>query len=473
MTRLRTLALACALVIGAGALAACGGGGDDGGGGGGGGAASGDCPIGAIDEARADGGDKVEMTMWHSMTRENETTLQGLADAFNSAQDDVEVKLVNQPSYDETNEKFRAGLTSGDLPDLIQMEDIFTQQMIDSQSVLPAQACVDAENYDMSDFLPRVVDYYTVEDTLWPMPFNVSNPVLYYNKNAFADAGLDPEAPPTSLDELRAASESIKAAGYEYGLALKVEGWYLEQWFAKAGEQYVDNGNGRDARATAVDFDNETGLEIFEFLSDMVADGLAVTNERIGAGAIDNYLAVANGKAAMTIDTSAALGTIDALLSGGQFPNVSLGVGDMPGPEGEGGVLVGGGALYILNDSSPEKQEAAWRFAQFLNEPENMAAWAAGTGYIPIRESSVDEPVLQQRYAELPELKVAYDQLLAGENNLATAGPVIGDYRGVRDVVEEAENQMFIEGKDPQDALTDAKNEADSVIADYNDRLGV
>lgn len=472
MLRHRFLTLAAVLATASTALVACGGGGgDDGGGGGGGGGASGaECPIGAIDEA---GGGPVEITMWHSMTRENEAELQALAEEFNSSQEDVVVSLVNQTSYDETNEKFRAGLTSGDLPDLIQMEDIFTQQMIDSQAALPAQACIDAENYDLSDYIPRVVDYYTVEDTLWPMPFNVSNPVLYYNKAAFEQAGLDPEQPPTSLEELRSASEQITASGYEYGLALKVEGWYLEQWFAKAGVEYVDNGNGRDARATAVEFDNDPGLELFEFLSGMVADGLAVTNERIGAGAIDNYLAVANGKAAMTIDTSAALGTIDALLFSGQFPGVTLGVGNMPGPDGEGGVLVGGGALYMMNQSSPEKQEAAWRFAKFLNESENMAEWAAATGYIPIRESSVNEPVLQERYAELPELKVAYDQLLAGADNVATAGPVIGDYRGVRDVVEEAENQMFIEGKDPQDALDDAKSGSDAVIADYNDRLGV
>ena len=68
--------------------------------------------------------------------------------------------------------------------------------------MLPAQACVEADKYDLSDYLERVVDYYTVEDTLWPMPFNVSNPVLYYNKSAFRAAGLDPEQPPSTLDEV-------------------------------------------------------------------------------------------------------------------------------------------------------------------------------------------------------------------------------------------------------------------------------
>ena len=74
--------------------------------------------------------------------------------------------------------------------------------MIDSASVLPAQACVDADNYDMTDYIERVVDYYTVDNMLWPMPFNVSNPVLYYNKAAFERPASIPNKPPTTLDEI-------------------------------------------------------------------------------------------------------------------------------------------------------------------------------------------------------------------------------------------------------------------------------
>ena len=97
------------------------------------------------------------------------------------------------------------------------------------------------------------------------MPFNISNPVLFYNKKMFAAAGLDPEKPPVSLDELRADSEAIVYSGAAtYGLALDSGfdcggGWYIEQWFAKAGEFYADNENGRTARATKVLYNNPTG----------------------------------------------------------------------------------------------------------------------------------------------------------------------------------------------------------------------
>ena len=133
--------------------------------------------------------------------------------------------------------------------------------MIDSQAVIPAQACVEADDYDTSDFLTRVTDYFTVEDTLWPMPFNVSNPVLYYNKALFTQAGLDPETPPTTLDEITTASQKIVDAGAApHGWALKLDPWLLEQWTAMAGKEFVDNGNGRDVARDQGDVRQRRGL---------------------------------------------------------------------------------------------------------------------------------------------------------------------------------------------------------------------
>ena len=426
------------------------------------------CPLKALDNA--DG--TVEITFWHAMTRANEETLIRLTDAFNASQDKVRVSLVNQTTYEDTVEKFRNALATGEIPDVAQLPETFLQQAIDSQAILPVQACVDADEYELSDYLPRVVDYYTVEDTLWALPFNVSNPVLYYDKNAFIAAGLDPEQPPQTLDEVRAASEAITASGYPAGFALKIDAAFFEHFLAKSGKPYVNSGNGREERATEVAFDNKQGREYFTWMSEMVADGLAVTNARTGASGIDNYLAIGNRQAAMTVDSIAGLGTIAQVLGSGQFSHVDLGVAPMPGPIGKGGVLVGGAAFYIMKDTSDEKQAAAWEYAKFMNTPENVAEWAAGSGYIPIRESSVEMPVFQQRLAEIPEFIVGYDQLKEGKSNLATAGPVIGDYLGVRSVVDEEVTRMFSEGSKPKAALKAAKKGSDAIIQDYNERVG-
>jgi sn-glycerol 3-phosphate transport system substrate-binding protein len=448
--------------------AACGGGDDDGGGGGG--AAAGDLPSCPVD-ALAGATKPVDITVWHAFNDRVGPPFVDLVNEFNSSQDEVEVKLVAQGSYKDNFQKFKAGLESGDLPDMVQIEDTGTQQMIDTGVVLPAESCIEADDYDTSAYLPRILDYYSAKDVLYPAYFNVSNPILYFNETAFTRAGLDPANPPATLAELRSASEQLKAAGYPYGFALKTDPWFLEQWSAKGGATYVDEENGRRERADAVTWD-ETAQEIFDWMADMVDSGLAITSPNEGPGEIDHFLALREGRAGMTIDTSAALGAITAVIESGEGGNVVLGNGAMPGPEGDGGVLVGGGAFYISNRSSDEKQAAAWKLAKFLGEPENVAYFSAGTGYVPIREDAVGDADLQARWAETPGFQIAYDQLTEGPDNVATAGPLIGDYQGVRDAVLAAMEQMFTQDKAPKPALDDARTRADGAIEEYNSRIG-
>ena len=430
---------------------------------------SGKCPVGAAKKA----GDKpVEVQFWHAMTRENETTLQELTDQFNSSQSDVKVTLVNQVSYEALFDKYKAALGGGDLPDLVQLEDTSLQGAIDSQSVLPIEACVKADKYSTKDFIPRTIDYYTVEDTLYGMPFNVSNPVFYYNKQAFEKAGLDADNPPTTLDGIKDAAQKLVDSGTTTsGYAIKLDPWYLEQWLAKAGKVYVNNGNGRSSRATAAEFDNPTGVEIASFLKEMVDEGLAINTGK-PEGNVDNLLAIGNDNAAMTIDSSASLGTITSVLGSGQFPNVTIGVAPMPGPVGKGGILVGGAALYITKDAAPEKQDAAWQYIKFLVDPEQQATWGAGTGYVPIRKSATKLPAIQDLWATQPFYKVAYDQLVTGVNNDATAGPVIGPYQQIRDNVIDELNAMLTQGKSAKAAIKAAAQGATTEIDDYNARVG-
>ena len=427
------------------------------------------CPLAALKKATK----PVEITMWHSMNRANGDTLQQLTDAFNSSQSDVKVNLVNQIDYNQTFTKYKAGLASGDLPDIVQLQETEQQQIIDTGTVLPAGVCAKADKYSFSDFLPRIVSYFTVQGTQYAMPFNNSGPVLYYNKKAFTAAGLDAEKPPTTLDEMRSAAEKLKANGVEAPLGLKTEPGYFEHWRAMADKLYVNNSNGRKARATKTVFNDSTGRQIFSWMSGMVKDGLATTNADLGTGTFDNLLGIRSGSHAMAIDTSAALGTISSVLSAGNDPNIELGVAPMPGPSHKGGVLVSGGALYMVNKSKPEKQAAAWKYLKFLDQPENMTTWAIGTGYIPIRKSSAASTEMTTYWAQNPTYKVAYDQLLTGPTNAATSGSVIGQYTGVRDAVRDAENSMFLEGKDPKSALKAASDNATTAIDDYNSKLGL
>jgi sn-glycerol 3-phosphate transport system substrate-binding protein len=466
----RFAALAGALVV---ALTGCGGGSD----GDGGTTATGsqqslpNCPLDALDDANK----PVEITYWHAMTRANEDELNRLTREFNAQQQDVRVTLSASASYTDNTTRFKAGLSTGKLPDLMQGEDSSLQILIDSQSVLPAASCLKADGADTSDLIPRVVAYYSVNDVLYAMPFNDSNPILYYNKAVFRRAGLDPEQPPRTFDEVEADARTIVQSGAaQFGIALKTDSWPVEHWLAKAAQTIVDHDNGRTARAEKVTFDDPTGISIFQWFDDMVASKLALST---GTSELDHYLAVGNGRAAMTIDTSAALGTISQLFAAGQFENVQLGVGPMPGPTSpDGGVLVGGAANYIVSSSAPEKQAAAYEFAKYLASAKVQSEWAAATGYVPVSKSSATMSPLAERYAQEPEYKVAYDQLLDGPENAATAGPVLGPYgsarEGLRGAIVDALSAM-LEGKlTPPEAVAQAAEQADAAIADYNERIG-
>jgi sn-glycerol 3-phosphate transport system substrate-binding protein len=429
------------------------------------------CPLAALQKAKK----PVQITLWHGLTQANEQALQQLASQFNSSQTAVHVSLVNQTSYMEDLNKFKAGLSTGDLPDIVQIEDTGLQQMIDTRAILPAASCIKADHYQgqLSDFLDRVVQYWSVKGVLYPMPFNISNPVFLYNKKAFVKAGLDPNAPPTTLDQVMADAQKLKASGAvtKAGYGLKTDPWFLEQWLAKAGDPYVNHGNGRQARATKTQFTNAAGNQVFSWMSQMTSSGLAVVNNDL-TNPFDNLLGIGNGNQAMTIDTSATLGTITQLLNSGQYPNVDLGVAPMPGPVGKGGVLVGGAAMYMSNKSSPEKQAAAWQFLKFLDSPETQATFGAASGYVPLRKSAVSMPAIQQLWAKIPGYKVAYDQLTTGVSNVATAGPVIGDYLGARAAVRNAEESMFTSGTKSKAALIAAAKNADAAISAYNARVG-
>lgn len=428
------------------------------------------CPLSALNKASG----TVELTFWHSMTRANEQTLQGLTDAFNSSQSKVKVNLVNQIDYVQTFTKYKAGLASGDLPDIVQLQETDQGQMIDTGTVLPASVCAKADKYSFSDYLPRVISYFTVKGTQYAMPFNTSGPVFYYNKKAFSAAGLDPTKPPTSFAEVRADAEALKKNGVEAPLGLKTEPGYFEHWRGLANALYVNNSNGRKAAADQAVYNDKTGRQIYTFLSGMVKDGLATTNPDLGTGNFDNLLGIRSGSHAMAFETSAALGTISSVLSAGNDPNIDLGVAPLPGPTGnsKGGVLVSGGELFMVNKSAPEKQAAAWEYLKFLDDTANMTKWAIGTGYLPIRKSSAASADMQAYWAQNPYYKVAYDQLVNGPTTVATSGSVIGNYTGVRDAMRDAENSMFLNGTSPKQALAAAAKNATAAMQDYNSRIG-
>lgn len=423
------------------------------------------CPLAALRSAKG----KVDIDFWEAMKTANATTLQALTARFNASQHKVHVTLVQQGSYTTTWLKFQAGLSNHQLPALAQFTQTDLQGAIDTRAILPAQSCIDASHYATKDYVPRILSYYRADGAQQALPFAVSGPVVYYNKQAFTAAGLDPTTPPATLPAYMADAKALTAHGSGTGLVL--DSWHLETWLATAGKLFVDHGNGRRGRATKAAFNTATGRLIWTDLDRLVTSGDAVTNPSTGTDAVDNLLGMGTGKYGMTIDSSADLGTISELLK--THPNVTLGVGPFPllGTKPVGGVEPGGSALYISNRVPAAQQAAAWTYETFLDSPASQATWAAGTGYIPVRKSSVTTPTIRNLWRTDPGFKVAYTQLVQGPTTLATSGAVIGPYATVRKDVLTAEESMYQSGASPAHALEQAAREVNTAIASYNQRV--
>jgi sn-glycerol 3-phosphate transport system substrate-binding protein len=361
------------------------------------------------------------------------------------------------------------------------MPEYMVQQMVDSQSVVPADACVKSSGYDTSAFLATGLGAYATQGVQWSIPFNISNPVLFYNRKMFTAAGLDPDKPPVSLDDLRADSQAIVQSGAaKYGLALDSGfdsggGWYIEQWFAKAGEFYADNQNGRSARATKVLYDNPVGQSLLTLMQSMITDGLAV-NVGDNAGGIDNLLKLADNAepAAMTISTSAGIGGVLAVLAGGQFPQIApddLGIAAMPGPDGKPGALVGGASLWVVDTGDDVRTAASWDYSTFLTAAQQQSEWSSATGYLPVRTDALTLDPLKTTWTTDPRFKVPYDQLLSSPDVPTSVGPILGPLREVRTVTAQGVAAIF-GGADVAATLAASAAQADALIADYNSRNG-
>ncbi len=144
------------------------------------------CPVDALDGVTS----PVEITFWHGLGSVLETTLTDLTEEYNASQDKVRVNLENQGGYNQTIDKYVQSRQRS-RPEMVMFPEYMVQQIADSESVIPIGACIEASGFDTTPFLPRTLLAYQTEGVQWSMPFNVSDPVLYYNRKVFEAAGLD------------------------------------------------------------------------------------------------------------------------------------------------------------------------------------------------------------------------------------------------------------------------------------------
>lgn len=474
------IALITAAALAAGSLAGCGSGSGTGNGNNGTstGSASSDTAAGSTGNAQGAAGTDTSagtqalssdvsaqgqtITFWHSMGGVNGEAIDYLVNKFNTENDlGIKVEAQYQGSYDDAINKLRSAQIGNMGADLVQIYDIGTRFMIDSGWVIPMQELIDGDGWDISQIEPNIAAYYTVGDTLYSMPFNSSTPILYYNKDMFEKAGITEV--PDSLPAIAEAGDTLmQKGGAGEVISLAIYGWFFEQFTCKQGQNYVNNGNGRQDVATAVEFDsNGAGVKTLAAWKALSEAGYAPNVGRGGDAGLADF---SSGKSAMTLGSTASLKQILNDVNGkfevgtAYFPKVS--------PEDQGGVSIGGGSLWALNNEDPAKEKAVWEFVKFLVSGESQAYWNAQTGYFPVTTAAHEDPVFQENIKTYPQFMTAIDQL--HDSTPQSAGALLSVFPEARQIVEtEIENMLNGNGS-PEDSVAKIAKEINRSIEDYN-----
>lgn len=409
----------------------------------------------------------VQITFWHAMSGKNGQALNKMVNDFNSSHKDIKVTAQFQGKYDEEINKLKSAEKANGAPDIAQVYDIGTRFMIDSKWAVPMQTLIDNDKYDTSSLEPNLLSYYTIDKKLYSMPFNSSTPIVYYNKNAFKEAGLDPNKPPKTFEELEKDAKALTkkdSSGNvtQYGFSMAIYGWFFEQFLVKQGKDYANNGNGRTSSATAVDFDkNGGGLNVLNEWKKLVQSGYA---GNFGRNEDDTENAFIAGKTAMYIESTADL-TSDLSAIGGRF---DLGTAALPSFDGidNGGVSIGGASLWVLKNKDTAKQKAAFEFIKYMVSPEEQAYWNTQTGYFPVTKKAYDQQIVKDNLKKNPQFKTAIDQLHASPKT--AVGALMAVFPEARQDVESNIEQMLQNKQTPQEAVDNSAKAINESIDNYN-----
>ncbi|WP_240695255.1 ABC transporter substrate-binding protein [Thermus caldilimi] len=413
---------------------------------------------------------KVVIQFWHSMGGTLGEATQELVNRFNASQDKVEVKAQYAGTYDDGINKLLAALRSKNPPHLVQVYDIGTQILVDSQGAIPVQDFIQRDRIDLNRFIRQPLNYYTVGGRLQSMPFNSSTPLVYFNLNALQEAGIKPKQEWTFEELADVARKLTKrdASGkvVRYGIALADYGWFLEQISYNNGFYYCNNENGRKAPATEVNLDNPAVEKYFNWFLSLYKEGVLLY---VGRRTADSQSAFATGKAAITFDSTAVLAGITRTV-GGKF-RIYTGYFPYFQEFGRTGVSIGGASLWLMKGPNPPEVEAAWSFIKWLVQPEQQALWHLKTGYFPLRVESLELPEVRRVHRENTNYTTAIQQLRTSKVSNVTAGCLMGSFPEIRQLSEQA-LEAAMQGKPVKEALAEYKRRADASLERYNRSVG-
>jgi sn-glycerol 3-phosphate transport system substrate-binding protein len=382
------------------------------------------------------------------------TIVDTICQNFNKENPGIKVTAVYTGSYADTMIKAQTGIKSGTPPDMavIQATELFTLLDMDAIEPLDAYVAKDSDKTFIDDFHAAFLENSQAVGKLWSLPFQRSTIVLYYNKEMFKRAGLDPAKAPKSWNELVEYAQKLtirKPDGNVETWGLEIPSTGFQYWMFQA----LALQNGRqimDQNGTNVYFDNQEAIEAMQFWIDLTKKYTVMPEGVIEWATVPTDFM--QGRTAMMFHTT---GNLTNVRKGSTF---DFGVAYLPAGK-RFGSPTGGGNLYMFKGISQEKKDAAWKFMRFATSPAQAAYFSMSTGYVATRKSAFETDLLKGYVTGFPQALVARDQLEFAKAELSThANSQI--YKIVNDAIQSA----MVGTRNASEAMKAAQMESDKIL---------
>ncbi len=375
---------------------------------------------------------------------------------FNAENPDIQVEAVYTGNYDDTVTAIQTAIQGGNAPDLF--VSLATQRftMASTKMAMPLDDLIAADPEGQAfvdDFIDGfMLDSY-VDGQTYSIPFQRSTMVMFYNKDAFKEVGLDPEAPPANWTEMVEYAQKL-TNDKRYGVGIALNSGSAQWAFTGFSLENCTNGVGlMNPNGKEVYFNTPENIEALQLWLDLqnkyncMAPGIVQWTDLP-----TQFLA---GEVAMIYHTT---GNLTNIKNNATF---DFGVCFMPAGR-QYGAPTGGGNFYITNGISEERQQAAWKYIKFMCETERAAQWSIDTGYVATRNSCYETELLKDYYASFPQALVAYEQLQYAQPELTTYSAA-EMWRILNDNIQAAVTGEMTAAE----AMEAAQEQGDELLADY------
>jgi len=379
-----------------------------------------------------------------------------MAAEFTEENPDIIVKPIYAGSYSDTKVKVQAAVMSNTPPDVAVLlaTDLF--DFLDMDAIIPLDEYVEKEGGEafLNEFYPAWIENSQANGHTYSIPFQRSTVVMYYNKDAFREVGLDPERPPQTWDELLEYAKKLTKDG-RWGIELPSNGPTSFNWIFQAFA--IQNGTTYDnlinADGTEAYFHTPENVEALTFWNDLIHTHKVMPEGIIEWGTVPSDFT--EGKVAMIYHTT---GNLTNIKNNAKF---DFGVAMLPAGR-QLGTPTGGGNFYLFKGTPKEKQDAAWEFIKFMTTPERAAAWSKETGYVAIKPAAYETELMKEYVQEFPFVTVARDQLPYAKREISTH-----NYGRVAKALNDNMQAVLLGAMTPEEGLQKAQQEADEALKTF------